>query len=222
MNRTAFITGGARGIGAAIAAEFTARGCTVLAPPRAELELGSAGSIESFLAAHSALEVDILVNNAGINFLSPIDKIDPTTWHQMLQVNTTAAFRLMQAFAAGMKARRYGRILNVSSIFGSLTKESRACYSVTKAGLNALTRSAALEYGPYGIMVNSLAPGYVDTELTRQNNSPAALASIREAIALRRLATPAELARVAWFLCSEENTYLTGQTVVVDGGFSLK
>ena len=93
---------------------------------------------------------------------------------------------------------------------------------MTKAALNALTRSAAVEFGPDGVIVNSLAPGYVDTSLTRQNNSPDAIASIESAIPLRRLAQADELARVAAFLVSEDNTYLTGQTIVVDGGFTCQ
>jgi 3-oxoacyl-[acyl-carrier protein] reductase len=134
----------------------------------------------------------------------------------------TAPLRLIQAFAPSMQTRGWGRILNVSSIFSVVTKEQRAIYSMTKAALNALTRSAAVELGPFGILVNALCPGYVDTELTRTNNSPADIAALESQIPLRRLAQPAELARVAAFLCSEENTYLTGQSVLVDGGFTCK
>jgi 3-oxoacyl-[acyl-carrier protein] reductase len=93
---------------------------------------------------------------------------------------------------------------------------------MTKAALNALTRSTALEAGPDGVLANALAPGYVDTALTRQNNPPAVIAELAARIPLRRLAQAEELARVAAFLVSEENTYLTGQTIVVDGGFTCE
>jgi 3-oxoacyl-[acyl-carrier protein] reductase len=119
-----------------------------------------------------------------------------------------------------MEAQQWGRILNISTIFSMVTKERRAAYSMTKAALNALTRSAAVEYGPSGILVNALAPGYVDTALTRQNNSPEAIAAITQTIPLRRMAQPEELALTAAFLVSEQNSYLTGQTLVVDGGFT--
>jgi 3-oxoacyl-[acyl-carrier protein] reductase len=119
-----------------------------------------------------------------------------------------------------MSSRGYGRILNTSSILGIVTKEGRAAYSMTKAALNALTRSAALEFGAGGVLVNSLAPGYVDTELTRKNNSPKEMTSIISSIPLGRMADPQELAKVAGFLVSDQNTYLTGQTIVVDGGFT--
>jgi 3-oxoacyl-[acyl-carrier protein] reductase len=218
--RIALITGGARGIGAAIAAELVAAGCRVVAPARAELDLASPGSLEAWVAANSGLAVDILVNNAGINVLRPLPEIESAAWAAMVQTNLTAPLRLVQAFAPGMAVRGWGRILNVSSIFSLVTKERRAAYSMTKAALNALTRSAAVEFGPAGVLVNALAPGYVDTALTRQNNPPEAIAAIAAAIPLRRLAQPAELARTAAFLVSEANTYLTGQTVVVDGGFT--
>jgi 3-oxoacyl-[acyl-carrier protein] reductase len=186
------------------------------------MDLEQSQSIEAYLEAQSDKQIDILINNAGVNFLKTIEAVDTATWSRMVQINVTSALRLVQTFAPGMRERGWGRILNISSIFGSVTKESRVAYSMTKAALDALTRSAAVEFGPGGVLVNSVAPGYVDTELTRQNNTAAALAAIKEAIPLRRLAQAAELARVATFLVSEENTYLTGQTIVVDGGFTCK
>ncbi|OAM89578.1 SDR family oxidoreductase [Termitidicoccus mucosus] len=222
LQRTVLITGGARGIGASIAAALSARGDRVIAPPRVELDLSSPASIEAYITAQRELPVDILVNNAGINVLNPIGGITWDTWQAMLQTNLSSALRLIQAYAPGMQARGWGRILNVSTIFSLVTKEHRAAYSMTKAALNALTRSAAVEFGPAGVLVNALAPGYVDTALTRQNNSPEAIAALTAAIPLRRLAQPEELARAAVLLVSEENTYLTGQTIVVDGGFTCQ
>ena len=220
--RTALVTGGARGIGAAIAAELAGRGFTVVAPTRAEMELGDPASVDAYLTRHAGDRIDVLVNNAGINHLRAIDELDGGTWDAMVQTNLSAPLRLTQGFAAGMRERGWGRILNVSSIFGIVTKERRAAYSMTKSALNALTRSAAVEFGPRGVLVNALCPGYVDTALTRQNNSPADIAAIEASIPLGRMASAEELARVAGFLCSEENGYLTGQMVVVDGGFLCK
>jgi 3-oxoacyl-[acyl-carrier protein] reductase len=220
--RTAFLTGGARGIGHAIATELAARGCRIVAPTRAELDLANPVSIEAYISEHKDLTVDVLINNAGINLLRLLPALEATDWQAMLQTNLTAALRLTQAFAPGMAARGWGRILNVSTVFSLVTKERRAAYSMTKAALNALTRSTAVEFGPAGVLVNSLAPGYVDTALTRQNNTPEAIAAIAASVPLRRLAQSAELAKVAAFLVSEDNTYLTGQTIVVDGGFTCQ
>lgn len=218
--RTALVTGGARGIGAAIAARLKDSGYRVIAPPRTALDLASPASIDAYLAAHISETVDVLVNNAGINTLRAIPEIDANTWGEMLQVNLSAALRLTQAFAPGMAERGWGRILNVVSIFALVTRERRAAYSMTKAALAALTRTAAVEFGPRGVLVNALAPGYVDTELTRRNNPPDAIAAIEASIPLRRMAQASELAEVAAFLASDANSYLTGQTVVVDGGFT--
>jgi 3-oxoacyl-[acyl-carrier protein] reductase len=219
-HRTVFLTGGARGIGAAIREELVTAGYTVISPSREELDLASKDSVEACVRDHSDIAVDVLINNAGMNVPEKISEISWDNWNKTLQTNLSSAVRLIQFFAPGMSVRGYGRILNTSSILGLVTKEGRAAYSMTKAALNALTRSAALEFGAGGVLVNSLAPGYVDTELTRKNNSPEALTSIIRSIPLGRMADPNELARVAGFLVSEQNTYLTGQTIVVDGGFT--
>ncbi len=220
--RVALVTGASRGLGAAITRELTNRGVKVLTPSRAELDLASDASIDAFVAAHAATQVDILVNNAGINTLRHITEIDAATWQSMLQVNLGAALRLTQAFAPGMCTRGWRRILNLSTIFSVVNKERRAAYSMTKAALNALTRSSAVEFGASGVLVNALAPGFVDTDLTHQNNSPEAIAAITQTIPLRRLAQPVEIARLAAFLVSEENSYLTGQTIMADGGFTCQ
>lgn len=187
-----------------------------------ELDLGSPDSVEAFLENNNALHIDILINNAGINVLRSVPEIGADDWQQMLQTNLTSALRLVQVFAPRMATRQWGRVLNISTVFSLVTKERRAAYSMTKAALNALTRSAAVEFGSQGVLVNSLAPGYVDTALTRGNNTPEQIATITNSIPLRRLAQPAELAKAAAFLVSEENTYLTGQTIVVDGGFTCQ
>lgn len=218
-SRTALVTGGARGIGRAVATRLTSAGYRVMAPPRAVLNLASPASIDDYLAANGSEVVDILVNNAGINTLRAIPEIDGMTWDEIVQVNLTSALRLTQAFAPGMAQRGWGRILNTASILALVTRERRAAYSMTKAALAALTRTAAVEFGPHGVLVNALAPGYVDTELTRRNNPPDAIAAIEAIIPLRRMAQAKELAEVAAFLVSDSNSYLTGQTIVVDGGF---
>ena len=219
MKRTVLITGGSRGIGAAIAADFRRHGHDVRTPTRAELDLASAEALEDFIRRDADRPVDILVNNAGINILSPIETLDAATWQTMLQVNLTSPVRLTQALLPGMKERQWGRVLNISSIFSLVTREKRAAYSMTKAALNAFTRSLTVEYGPSGILANTLCPGYVDSALTRQNNTPPEMEAIRATIPLRRMAQAEEIARVAYFLCSEDNTYITGQEIVADGGF---
>ncbi len=219
MARIALVTGASRGIGAAIREKFAMDGITVLAPRRDELDLLSNESIDAFLASlHEP--IDILVNNAGINYLAGISELSPEKAQIMTQVNIFAPMRLVQGVATCMKARGYGRVVNISSIFGFVSKERRLLYTTTKAGLIGMTKTLAIELAPFNILVNSVAPGYVMTELTSQNNSEADLEKIRSAIPMGRLAKPAEIADVVAFLCSDRNTYLTGQTIVVDGGFT--
>lgn len=218
--RTVLLTGGSRGIGAAIREELTQRGYRVVAPSRAELDLSSNESLLSYLAAHDSLDVDVLINNAAVNTPQKIEESTIQAWDLACQTNLRAAFELIKSFAPRMAERGFGRILNISSILAVVTKPGRAVYSMTKAGLDALTRSAALEFGSRGVLVNSLAPGYVDTDLTRANNTPEDIARILKTIPLGRMAQPTELAKVAAFLVSEENTYITGQTILADGGFT--
>jgi 3-oxoacyl-[acyl-carrier protein] reductase len=218
--RTAFVTGGARGIGAAIVRELENLCFQVLAPSRQELDLASPDAVDRFLAKHHGLPVDVLVNNAGMNVIQPLETISREVWEQTFRVNLDAPFRLIQGFAPGMKSRGWGRIVNISSVFSLVTREQRAAYSTMKSGLNGLTRTVGVELGPSGILVNAVCPGYVETELTRQNNNPEALKRIAAGIPLRRLAQPEEIARLVAFLCSEQNTYITGQLLVIDGGFT--
>ena len=220
-SRTALVTGGSRGIGAAIADALRGQGADVLTPGRDALDLADAASVQSWLAAHSG-SVDIVVNNAGINVLGDLETIAPDTWAQMVQVNLTAPLQIIGGVAPGMKARGWGRIVNISSIFGVVTKERRGAYSMVKSGLNGLTRTAAVELAPSGILVNSVCPGYVATDMTRQNNPPDVIKQIEATIPAGRLAEPAEIARFVAWLCSEENTYLTGQTLLIDGGFTCR
>ncbi len=220
--RKALVTGGSRGIGEAIAEVLRAQGVEVVTPWRNELDLSDSSSIDRFTEKYREVGFDILVNNAGINLLSSLDDLSDVDWQQMVQINLTAPMQLMQAFTPGMKARGWGRVVNVSSVFALVTKEKRISYSATKSGLLGATRTAAVELAPYGVLVNAVCPGYVETELTRQNNSPQDLAQIAESIPMQRLAKPFEIASFVAFLCSEQNTYLTGQTIAVDGGFTCK
>lgn len=119
-----------------------------------------------------------------------------------------------------MMERRYGRIVNISSVWAVVTKAGRLMYSTAKAGLGGMTRTLSVELAPYNVLVNALAPGYVNTELTRRNNTGAEIEAIERTIPVGRLAEPEEIAEVAAFLASDRNSYVTGQIIMVDGGFT--
>lgn len=216
---TALVTGASRGIGVAIVAQLEEAGCRVLTPARSEMDLASSNLIDQYLSSLKE-DIDILVNNAGINQISPLDDIELTNITTTLQVNLLSAFQIAQFLAKGMKQRKYGRIVNISSLWSMVARSGRTSYAMSKAAINSMTRSMAVELAPFNVLVNAVAPGYVLTDLTRQNNSPEEIEKIAEAIPMKRLATPEEIANFVAFMCSEKNTYMTGQTIVIDGGYS--
>lgn len=221
IGRTALITGAARGIGRAIAEHFRERGANVLAPSRQEMDLCSNESIDSYCNALE-LPIDILVNNAGINPLASALEFSDADLQATVQINLVAPMRLLRALSPSMTERHYGRIVNISSIWSGVSKQRRFVYSTTKSGINGMTRAAAVELSGAGVLVNAVAPGFVNTELTRQNNSEDALLTIAGTIPAGRLAEPAEIAEVVAFLCSSRNSYITGQIIFADGGFTCQ
>ena len=217
--RVALITGGSRGIGAAIAARLAQDGITTILPTRQEMDLLSDASMDAYVASIKG-PIDILVNNAGINVVAQGPKVTDQQIHDTVQTNLVAPLRLVRALAPRMIEQGYGRVLNISSIWGVVAKAGRVTYSMSKTGIIGMTRTLAVELAPHGVLVNALAPGYVSTELTLQNNTPAEIDAISRTIPLGRLAEPSEIAEAAAFLVSERNTYITGQLILADGGYA--
>jgi len=166
--------------------------------------------------------LDILVNNAGVWGGDPLLKLPAAVWSNVLDTNLTAPFLVTQAIAPAMVRRRYGKIINVNSTSGILAHPDGAAYCASKAGLMHLTRVMAVELGPYGIRVNSIAPGLFRTDMTADVFADRAwIAKRKRQVPLRRFGEPQDLGGLAVFLASSASDYLTGQTIVVDGGASL-
>jgi len=217
--KNVLITGVSRGIGKAIKNELQGyHHYNLILPTRRDMDLTDLHNISNYL--HDLKEpIDILINNAGINIINNVEAITQEAINAMLTVNLSAPLALMQACVPHMKAQRWGRIVNISSIWGVRSKEFRTLYSATKFGLNGITKALSRELGEYNILVNAVCPGYVNTELTNKNVPPDEQERIKATIPLRRFAEPEEIAKVIKFLISDENTYITGQTIIIDGGF---
>ncbi|WP_413252361.1 3-hydroxybutyrate dehydrogenase [Streptomyces lydicus] len=246
--RTALVTGAAGGIGRACALRLAAAGATVRAVDRdasgltrlaADLPPGAAGTIEPRpldltdldAAEQAAAGTDLLVNNAGIQLVRPIEEFPPDVFHQVLTVMLEAPFRLLRGALPHMYAQGWGRVINISSVHGLRASPFKSAYVAAKHGLEGLSKTAALEGAPHGVTSNCVNPGYVRTPLVeRQIADQAAAHGIPEErvvadilladTALKRLLEPEEVAEAVAYLCTPQASFMTGTSLVLDGGWT--
>jgi 3-oxoacyl-[acyl-carrier protein] reductase len=247
MNRfegkVALVTGASRGIGEAIARRLAGEGATVLAAARSTpsldrvvAEISSSGGVARAVAldvseassvdaaVKSALgehgQIDVLVNNAGISEDNLILRMSREAWDRVLATNLTGAFLLTQAVVKGMVRRRYGRIVNVTSVVGLMGNAGQANYASAKAGLIGLTKSIARELGSRNVTCNAVAPGFITTAMTDRMTGEAR-ETLSAQIPLQRLGSPEDVAAAVAFLASEEASYVTGTVLNVSGGLYM-
>ena len=240
--RVALVTGGSKGLGKEMARGFAEAGADVMISSRSEDELKAAAAeigrdldvkVEWMVADMNDREasdrlaeetvsrlgkVDILVNNAGSNTPQPIDEIIDEDWDRVVELNLTSCMRLTRAVVPGMKERKWGRVIHISSVLGLGSKEARNVYSATKAGLIGLAKASALDLGPFNVTVNCIAPGPFLTDLPMSLLSEEEKKKFSDMTALNRWGNPRELAGPALFLASEAGSYTTGTVILVDGG----
>lgn len=219
--QTVLLTGASRGIGAAIH-EKLKKSYNILAPTRKELDLSDNASIDIFIKKNKNIKIDIIINNAGINFPQWIQDLSDENIENTIQINLIAPIRLVRGFVGNMKKNQWGRIVNVSSVFGIVARGKQVLYSATKHGINGVTMALALELAKDNILVNSVCPGFTKTDLVVKKNSPEKIALLKKDIPMGRLAESEEIANLVEFLVSDKNTYMTGSCVVIDGGFICK
>jgi 3-oxoacyl-[acyl-carrier protein] reductase len=215
------LTGGRGGIGSSIKEELVSKGCSVIAPTSDELDLSSQFHVLKWIEANSDLEFDGLVLSAGTNTPQDFDEVETNEYLQILETNLNSNRLLIKAVLPAMQKNRYGRIIAISSSYSTITRSGRSSYSVSKAALEALIRSVSLENAQNNVLANSIVPGFIETPLTLKNNDKFQIEKILERIPMGQMGKPSDVAKLAWFLMSEQNTYITGQSIRVDGGFSI-
>ncbi|MDQ2081241.1 acetoacetyl-CoA reductase [Xanthobacteraceae bacterium Astr-EGSB] len=237
MGRVAVVTGGTRGIGAAISKALKEAGCTVAASYAGNDEAAEAfkqdtgiavykwdvGSFDACAAglAQVAAElgaVDILVNNAGITRDGMFHRMTPEQWNAVINTNLNSLFNMCRPVIEGMRARKFGRIINISSINGQKGQMGQANYSAAKAGEIGFTKALAQENARAGITVNAICPGYINTEMVQAVPKEVLEKSILPLIPVGRLGEPEDIARCVVFLASDAASFITGSTLTANGG----
>lgn len=242
-NKTALITGATRGIGKSVADCFYAAGANlILTGTRHEeveklnaknkkngirnieyiqADFSDSQSTDKFLSKLDQFErIDICVNNAGVNKIADFTDttIEDFTW--INEINVNVPYKILKIAGPKMIANEYGRVVNVASIWSVITRPGRSMYTTSKNALVGLTKTLAIEWASHNVLVNAVSPGFTLTELTKTTNTLEQLEAIEKIIPAKRMAEPDEIARVVAFLCSDLNTYLTGQNITIDGGYT--
>lgn len=241
-DRLALVTGGGRGLGLAQSRQLMASGARVVITGSTLETLQSAAAanpgldyLQHDMRATSAAQeavaqvehrfgpIEFLVNNAGVHLKKAIWEADLEDWNNIVEINLTGLFALTRAVMTGMKERSRGSIVNISSMAGLMGLPNAAGYVATKTAVIGLTRSIAVDAGAHGIRCNAVCPGFIDTQMTREvlRGDPERGERILERIPVGRLAHPDEIASVVCFLCSDASSYVTGQAIAVDGGYSV-
>lgn len=238
--KVAVVTGASRGIGEAIALALTAQGCRVIGTATSEagaqaidqrlgdggrgavLDVGSDDSVEGFFAQLAEREgiPAILVNNAGITRDNLLMRMKPDEWHDVINVDLSSVYRTSRACMRGMMKARWGRIINIASVVGAMGNAGQSNYAAAKAGMMGFARSLAREIGSRGITVNTVAPGFIDTDMTRSLDDNTRSALIAQ-IASGRLGSVEDVAGAVVFLASDAAAYITGETLHVNGGMYM-
>jgi NAD(P)-dependent dehydrogenase (short-subunit alcohol dehydrogenase family) len=203
------VTGGSRGIGKSVVENFIKHGHNVYCPSREELDL----KLEAEL---SDTNFDIVINNAGIN---PLKSLQSVNDYEVMKINYFAPLYIIQQCLPYMINQKYGRIINIGSIWIDFAKPLRSAYAASKAALHSLTKSLTSEYAAHNILTNTISPGFIATDLTFKNNSKKDIKNIISDIPVKRLGTTQEIADLVLFL-SINNNFISGQNIVIDGGYS--
>ena len=221
IRRRALVLGGTGDIGAAVARKLELDYCDdVLAVGSKDINLADVDSVDKFLALNGS-NFDVLVHSAGFNNPTLIESMDMENLEFTIQANLVGFLRLVQTLVPFWKDCSQGRVVIVSSLYGFISRKGRLPYAISKHALMGAMKTMAIEFAEFGVMVNAVSPGYINTRMTSKNNSPEIIKKLVDGIPVRRLGLPDDVARAVSFLSSPENTYVNGVDLVVDGGYSV-
>ena len=216
----ALVLGGEGAIGQAVVARLTKVGYQVNSVGRKDFDLANTEQISVFFNRRSA-DFDILVHSGGYNIPKNFENLRDEEIRLSLNANLFGFLDVARRCLPHWRAKKCGRVVVLSSLYGFFGRSGRLPYVMSKHALNGAVKTLAIELGPLGVLVNSVSPGYINTPLTHRNNTTEDLEKLVAGIPIGRLGTPEEIAKVVEFLCSDLNTYINGQDIVVDGGFSI-
>lgn len=216
--RNIFITGGHGEIGQAVVSIFSQNGDSIIAPTSKELDCSSNDSIDKYFKNFNYSTINVYVHCAGINNPKTFMDVSPDTISKTIQINTLSFLYITQHLNKYFENEK-SRLVAVSSIYGIIARSKRIEYATSKHGLIGMVKSLALELAQRNILVNAVSPGFIATNLTYKNNSPEVVKSLIADVPLKKLGTPEYVADLIYFLCSEKNSFITGQDIIIDGGY---
>lgn len=216
-----FLVGGSGDIGNAIEKKFKNNGWIVTSPSHSELDLEKTELIRKYFENKEInLDYDVVVFSAGWNKPQNFEEINLEFINKSLQINSVSFCEILKYLLPSMKRNKLGAIIAISSLYSLFSRKGRVAYAMSKHALNGLIKTLAIELAGENIKVNSISPGFIDTKMTRKNNDGSKIKELVSMIPMNRLGNPNEIANVAYFLGTEESNYLTGQNIIIDGGFS--
>ena len=234
MKKQALVTGASRGIGASIAKKLSEEGFEIFGTSTSgkgknkyvdhwlKANFSEKEGINNFILELDKLpNLNVLVNNAGINIIKKHEEVSVEDYNKIQLINLEAPYRIIQKIASTMAKRKEGKIINICSVWSVISKSHRSLYSTMKTGLVGMTRSTAAEWASYNILINSISPGFVETELTSKSLTNIEQEDLKNEIPIKRFAQPSEIAELVFFLSSNKNTYITEQNIIIDGGFTI-
>jgi 3-oxoacyl-[acyl-carrier protein] reductase len=219
-NKTLFITGGSGDIGTAIINEFVQNHYDIISPSSKDLDCSNENGINIYFEKKNIPKIDSFVHCAGWNFPEPFDEVSNATLIKSIFINSFSFLNIIKKLNSNFIDNKT-RVSAISSLYGSFSRKNRVAYTSSKHSLNGIIKEIALELGPRGILCNSIAPGFVETRMTKLNNSESIINDFKSRIPVGRLGTPNDIAKVVFFLTTLNNSYINGQNIIVDGGYSI-